>query len=70
MNKVYTFIFCAISAVAFTSCEKCSTCTTISEDPETLGETITDEICGRGRDYDDQLEIYTRSNWDCTEESN
>lgn len=67
MNKLYAFILCAISAVAFSSCEKCSTCTTTSEDPETFGQVIEDEVCGTGRDYDDQLEIYTRSNWECEE---
>jgi hypothetical protein len=70
MNKVYTFILCAISAIAFSSCEKCSICTTTSEDPETFGQVIDDKVCGTGRDYDDQLEIYSRSNWECTEESN
>ena len=67
MNKLLHFNALHISVIAFSSCEKCSTCTTTSEDPETFGTVITDEVCGSGRDYDDQIEIYNTANWDCVE---
>ena len=68
MKKV-SILLAGVALAAFvSSCEKCSTCTSVSDDPQTEGETLTDEVCGTGRDYDDQLEIYTRSGWDCAEE--
>lgn len=61
-------ILSAIALVALvSSCEKCSTCTSVSDDPQSFGEELIDEVCGTGRDYDDQIEIYERSGWDCTE---
>jgi hypothetical protein len=67
MKKVLTIGLVAFFGVTFTSCEKCSTCTTISEDPNTFGQEISTELCDNGRDYDDLIEIYTRSGWECTE---
>lgn len=58
-------MICGGALFATTSCEKCATCTTTSDDPATFGEKITEEVCGRGRAYDDQIKIYEQS-WDCT----
>lgn len=67
MNKFLTISFFATFALSISSCEKCSTCTSVSEDPLTLGETLTTDVCDNGRDYEDQIEIYTRSGWECVE---
>ena len=67
MKKVFTLTLAASFAFAFTACEKCSTCTTLSEDPATFGEELTEEVCDSGREYDDKILIYTRSGWECAE---
>jgi len=69
MKKVYTLALAAFFGIAFTSCEKCSSCTTISEDPATFGDEIQNDVCASGRDYDDAITIYTRSGWECVEEN-
>lgn len=69
MNKILTLIICAGSVIALTtSCKKCATCTTLSDDPETFGETISEEVCGSGREYTDLVTIYERGAWTCTED--
>lgn len=67
MHKVITLFSALALVVLVSSCEQCSTCTSVSDDPQTFDETLTDEVCGTGRDYDDQIEIYERSGWECTE---
>ena len=68
MNKLLTLIICGGALLALsTSCKKCATCTTLSDDPVTEGETITNEVCGVGRDYDDQILIHERGSWTCVE---
>lgn len=61
------FVLAAVVLISFTGCERCATCTTVSDDPQTEGETITQEVCGRGRDYTDQKAIYEGTNWTCIE---
>lgn len=58
----------ALYIFAMASCEKCATCTSVSDDPQTSGETLTDEVCGTGKEYEDKIEIYERSDWTCTED--
>lgn len=67
MHKVFTLFSTIALVVLVSSCEQCATCTSVSDDPLTLGETLTDDVCGNGRDYNDQIEVYTRSGWDCAE---
>lgn len=67
MKKLFTASIIAIAAFGIQSCEKCATCTTIEEDPNINSDTRTTEVCGRGREYTDQITIYERSNWECTE---
>ncbi|MEX2596424.1 MAG: hypothetical protein WEC59_05785 [Salibacteraceae bacterium] len=66
MNKLFTLLFSAAFILFLSSCEKCSTCTSVSDDPQTMGEQITDEVCGTGKNYSDQIEIYERTGWDCS----
>ncbi len=47
--------------MAFASCEKCVECTFEAEG----AETITEEFCGKGHVYDNQLEHYESTGWDC-----
>mgnify|MGYP000129380626 CR=1 FL=1 len=67
MKRVFTLLGMAAALFAFSSCEKCATCTSISDDPYTYGEELTNEVCGRGREYSDQITIYERTNWECVE---
>ena len=68
MKRVFTILICATGLAALsTSCQKCATCTTTSDDPATFGEPITQEVCERGRNYDDMIIIYERGAWTCTE---
>jgi hypothetical protein len=49
MKKItFGFILLAISALSFTSCEKCTTCTV-----DVLGTTTSEEFCGKGSEVDD-----------------
>ena len=66
MKRLFTLLGISAALMLTSSCEKCATCTSVSDDPLTAGETLTDEICGIGRDYDDQVTIYERANWDCS----
>lgn len=53
---------------ALTACKKCATCTSVTDDPtDTIG-TITDDFCGRGREYSDWITIHERRGWECTED--
>lgn len=70
MNRMKRLIAAAIIAFAFVSlesCEKCATCVTTEDDPNATEDSRTTEICGRGRNYSDQITIYERTNWECTE---
>lgn len=67
MKRALTILSAAALTFAFTSCEKCAVCTTVSDDPLTEGETITQEVCGVGREYTDQITIYERNDWTCDE---
>ena len=60
----------ALYLIALTGCEQCATCTTVSDDPQTVGQTLSTEVCGTGKEYTDQVEIYERNNWTCSENSN
>lgn len=68
MKRTFTLLSVAALAFAFTSCEKCATCTTISDDPQTEGEELQTDVCGVGREYTDQVTIYERNNWTCSEQ--
>jgi hypothetical protein len=67
MKKLITASILATALFGFQSCEKCASCVTAEDDPNALSETRTTEICGRGRNYTDQVTIFERSNWECTE---
>ena len=67
MKKFFTASILASALFGFQSCEKCATCKSVEDDPNALSETRTTEICGRGRNYTDQVTIYERSNWECNE---
>jgi len=67
MRTALLSISAALYIFALSSCEKCATCTTTSDDPQTQGETLTTEVCGTGKEYTDQIEIYERTNWTCSE---
>lgn len=51
-------------STAFTSCKKCSTCT--FDDP-VQGQLVSEDVCQKGRQYQDVLEMYDRNGWECTE---
>lgn len=68
MKRPFTILALLSLTLFFSSCEKCATCTSVSDDPQTEGQTITSEVCGVGREYTDQVEIYERTNWECTEQ--
>ncbi len=64
MKKILFLV--AISTITLlSSCEKCSTCT--FDDPE-RGELVSEDVCQKGRQYDDVLEMYDRNGWTCTEQ--
>lgn len=66
MKRLFTILAVGASLAALsTSCQKCAVCTTTSDDPATFGETITEDVCGRGRNYDDLVKIYERGAWTC-----
>jgi hypothetical protein len=67
MKKVFVLGLVAAVGIAFSSCEKCATCTSISEHPATFGDELTEQVCGKGRNYEDNITIYTRSGWECAE---
>jgi len=62
MKKVVFLVAVLGAVVAFSSCEKCSTCT--STDTLT-GAAIEEEFCGTGESYDNQLEQYEKNGWSC-----
>jgi hypothetical protein len=67
MKRLFTLMICGTALAALsTSCQQCATCTTTSDDPATLGENMTEEVCARGRNYDDLIKIYERGAWTCT----
>ena len=65
MKKLIIAVLALGSTVAFSSCEKCSTCTGTSD---TSGETLTEEFCASGKAYDEGLDQYERANWTCKED--
>ena len=67
MKKSLTILSFALLALTFESCEKCATCTTFEEDPNATTTERVAEICGRGRDFTDQVTVYERTNWECVE---
>jgi hypothetical protein len=67
MKKALTILSVAFFAFALSSCEKCATCTTTEDDPNATSTVRETEICGNGREYTDQVTIYERTNWTCTE---
>jgi len=63
-----TKIFIAVlmfAGASFASCNKCSTCTYTPTD--STDSVRTSEICSNTGHYDEQLEAYERSNWECVE---
>lgn len=67
MKNALTILSFALFAFTLSSCEKCATCTTTEDDPNATSSERVTEICGRGREYTDQVTIYERTNWTCTE---
>lgn len=54
-----------VGLIAFTSCEKCATCTNYDNDRDT---TLSEKFCEKGHVYDNGLKTYEASNWNCVEE--
>ena len=67
MKKIILLSATVLSTFGFMSCERCATCTTFEDDPNAIQDERTTEICGRGRQYTDQVTIYERTNWECAE---
>ncbi|MEZ4720637.1 MAG: hypothetical protein R2813_02030 [Flavobacteriales bacterium] len=67
MKQLFTTLLVLAVITAFTSCKTCGTCTNVSDDPQDSVDVITDEFCGRGREYSDWVTIHERTDWECTE---
>lgn len=67
MRVVISLAF-IVGTLMFASCEKCATCTTLDTDPLSTDSILTSEFCESGHVYDNQLETYQRTGWDCTEQ--
>ncbi len=64
MKKLLLVLAIGMVSTAFTSCNKCSTCT--FDDP-VQGQLVSEDVCQKGRQYQDVLEMYDRNGWECTE---
>ncbi|MAX78974.1 MAG: hypothetical protein CL843_02215 [Crocinitomicaceae bacterium] len=63
MKKLYILGIAAILSSTFISCEKCATCT-INQD----GQMLTDDVCNKGRTYDNHIDHMEDSGWSCSED--
>ena len=62
MKKIIISTFVLISLASLNSCKKCSTCT--FEDP-TRGTLTSEDVCQKGKAYDQAMKQYDQRGWTC-----
>lgn len=62
MKKIIISTFVLVSLFSFSSCEKCSTCT--FQDPS-RGELVSEDVCQKGKAYDQAMKQYDERGWTC-----
>lgn len=68
MKKLITITVAVVTLISLNSCKKCSTCTINTYSSKTAADTtLTSEFCGSGNVYKDELSVYEKNNWVCTE---